>query len=59
MFGFYNFPKPALNLSFPHFHNKQLNWYLEPQGHLVDEFMERKLDVLNGEQGPSSPLSRG
>ena len=44
--GFYNFPKPALNLNFPHFHNKQLNWYLEPQSHMVDEFMDRKFDVL-------------
>ena len=44
--GFYNYPKPALNLNFQHFHNKQLNWYLEPQGHIVEEFMNRKFDVL-------------
>jgi hypothetical protein len=46
MLGFYNYPKPALNLSFPHFHNKQVNWYFEPSGHFVDEFMDRKFDVL-------------
>lgn len=46
MLGFYNYPTSALNLSFPHFNNKELNWYLEPQGHLVDEFIERKFDVL-------------
>lgn len=57
MLGFYNYPKPALNLTFPHFHKKQLNWYLEPQGHLVDEFMERKFDVLiNAYAGENPPL---
>jgi len=55
--GFYNFPKPALNLNFPHFHKKNLNWFLEPQGHLVDEFMERKFDVLiNAYTGENLPL---
>jgi hypothetical protein len=55
--GFYNFPKAALNLNFPHFHNKELNWYLEPQGHLVDEFIERKFDVLiNAYCGENLPL---
>jgi hypothetical protein len=57
MFGYYNFPKPALNLNFPHFHRKQLNWWLEPQGHLVEEFMNRPFDVLiNAYCGDNAPL---
>ena len=46
LLGFYNFPKPAINLNFPYFHNKELNWYLEPQGYVVEEFIEKKFDVL-------------
>jgi hypothetical protein len=57
MLGYYNYPKPALNLNFPHFHKKELNWWLEPQGHLVDEFIERKFDVLiNAYVGNHVPL---
>jgi hypothetical protein len=46
MLGYYNFPKAAMNLSFPHFYNKNLNWYLQPQGYMVDDFIEKKFDVL-------------
>ncbi len=46
MLGFYNFSKPALNLNFPYFNKKNLNWYREPQGLLVDDFMSRKFDIL-------------
>ena len=57
LLGFYNYPQAALNLNFPHFHKKELNWWLEPQGHLVDEFMERKFDVLiNAYTGNNVPL---
>ena len=46
LFGFYNIPKPAINFNFPYFNKKNLNWYLEPQGLLVDEFIGRKFDIL-------------
>jgi hypothetical protein len=55
--GYYNFPKPAMNLNFQHFYNKQLNWYLEPQGYIVDDFIGKKFDVLiNAYQGENLPL---
>lgn len=46
MFGFYNFPRPAINFNFPYFNQKSLNWYLEPNGILVKEFIEKKFDIL-------------
>ncbi len=46
LFGYYNIPKPAINFNFPYFNKKNLNWYLEPNGVLVDEFIDRKFDIL-------------
>ena len=46
LFGYYNIPKPAINFNFPYFNKKNLNWYLEPQGVLVEEFIQRKFDIL-------------
>ena len=46
MFGYYNIPKPAINFNFPYFNKANLNWYLEPSGILVEEFIDRKFDIL-------------
>lgn len=46
LFGYYDIPKPAINFNFPYFNKKNLNWHLVPQGVLVDEFIERKFDIL-------------
>ena len=46
LLGFYNFPKPAINFSFDYFNRKNLNWHLEPIGHIVDNFIQRKFDIL-------------
>ncbi|MBK6483565.1 MAG: hypothetical protein KBF32_09930 [Chitinophagales bacterium] len=46
MLGYYNFPKPAINLHFPYFNRKNVTWYYEPNGLLVEEFIARKFDIL-------------
>jgi hypothetical protein len=46
MLGFYNFPKPAINLNFPYFNRKNINWHYEPHGSLVEEFIAKKFDIL-------------
>jgi hypothetical protein len=46
LLGFYDYPKPAINLNFPHFYRKQLNFYLEPQGYIVEEFIDKRYDVM-------------
>ena len=57
MLGFYNHPISAMNLNFPHFNKKQLNWYLEPQGYIVDDFIQKQFDVLvNAYTGENLPL---
>jgi hypothetical protein len=44
--AFYDYPKPAINLNFPHFYRKQLNFFMEPQGYLVEEFIDKRFDIL-------------
>ncbi len=57
LLGFYDYPKPAINLNFPHFYKKQLNFYLEPQGYQVEEFIDKRYDVLvNAFLNESPPL---
>ena len=46
LLGFYDFPKPALNVNFPSFNRKSVNWHFEPNGALVEEFIARKFDIL-------------
>lgn len=46
LLGFYNFPKGAINFNFPYFNKKDLNWYSKPGGDVVNNFIERKFDIL-------------
>lgn len=46
LLGYYNFPKPAINFDFPYFNRKNVNWYYEPTGLLVEEFIARRFDIL-------------
>ena len=43
MLGFYNTPKKAINFNFSYFNKKNLNWHLEPQGDVVEEFMREEI----------------
>lgn len=57
LFGYYDIPKPAINFNFPYFNKENLNWHLVPQGILVDEFIQRKFDILiNASVEESLPL---
>lgn len=57
LLGFYNAPKKAINFNFSYFNKKNLNWHLEPQGDVVEEFIGRKFDILiNAYIGENLPL---
>jgi hypothetical protein len=57
LLGFYDYPKPAINLNFPHFYRKQLNFFLQPQGYIVEEFIDKRYDILiNAFLNESPPL---
>ncbi len=57
LLGFYNVTKSAINFNFSYFNKKDLNWHLVPQGNLVDDFIERKFDILiNAYVGENLPL---
>lgn len=57
LLGFYNVSKSAINFNFSYFNKKNLNWHLEPQGSLVEEFIQRKFDILiNAYVGENLPL---
>ena len=48
LLGFYDSPKSTLNFTFPTFNRKNLNWYLEPGGPHVNDFIRRRFDILIG-----------
>jgi len=57
MLAFYNTPKKAINFNFAYFNKKNLNWYLDPTGEVVNEFIGRKFDILiNAYIGENLPL---
>ena len=57
LLGFYDAPKNAINFNFSYFNKKNLNWYLEPQGAVVKEFISRRFDILiNAYVGENLPL---
>src|SRR5215813_12751900 len=46
LLGYYDQPKRAINFNFSYFNRKDLNWHLKPKGRAVDEFIQRKFDIL-------------
>jgi len=46
LLAFYDQPKRAINFNFSYFNRKDLNWHLAPHGVVVDEFIQRKFDIL-------------
>ncbi|MFI5135327.1 MAG: DUF6913 domain-containing protein, partial [Chitinophagales bacterium] len=46
LLAYYDQPKRAINFNFSYFNRKDLNWHLAPHGVVVDEFIQRKFDVL-------------
>jgi len=46
MLGFYDTPKRAINFNFAYFNRKDVNWFLEPRGDTVRDFISKKFDVL-------------
>lgn len=46
LLGYYDQPKRAINFNFSYFNRKNLNWHLQPKGDIVDEFLNRKFDIL-------------
>lgn len=46
LLGYYDQPKRAINFNFSYFNRKNLNWHLKPGGDVVDEFLNRKFDIL-------------
>src|SRR5438045_5984489 len=46
MLGYYDTPKRAINFNFSYFNRKDINWFLEPRGDTVKDFISKKFDVL-------------
>lgn len=46
LLGYVNLPKPQENLTFRHYSNQEINWKLEPQSELIEEFKQKVFDVL-------------
>jgi hypothetical protein len=44
--AFYNSKKTAINFNFPYFNKKDINWHFEPVSQNVNEFIQKKFDIL-------------
>jgi len=57
LFGFINSKNPNAALYFKFFSRKDINWFYKPKSGLVDDFMNRKFDILiNAYIEESKPL---